>query len=69
MNNSRGNFEVTDISGVSFGPVMATRMAGPGMDIEIKLFQCLDLVDSFLAIKNDLYFYQDSRLICAFSHE
>lgn len=69
VNNFRGSLEISGTSELKIGPVMATRMAGPGMDVEIKLFQCLDLVDSFLAIKNDLYFYQDSRLICAFSHE
>lgn len=67
VNNFRGNFQISQDFNIKIGPIMATRMAGPGMDIEIELFQCLDQADGFLSIKDKLIFYRGHNLLCSFS--
>lgn len=67
VNNFRGEFRITEGFNIKIGPMMATRMAGPGMDAEIKLFQCLDQADTVLSIEKGLFFYEESRMLCSFS--
>jgi heat shock protein HslJ len=67
VNNFRGKFSRKDERSVDFGPIMSTRMAGPGMDDEFKLIQCLDRSDGMLVIMEHLYLYQGVKLLCTFS--
>lgn len=69
VNNFRGKFSREDIRSVDFGPIMSTRMAGPGMDNEFRLIQCLDRSDGMLVVLDYLYLYQGTTLLCSFRSE
>lgn len=69
VNNFRGKFTREDLLSVDFGPIMSTRMAGPGMDDEFRLIQCLDRSDGMLVLRERLYLYEGSTFLCSFVPE
>ena len=67
VNNFRGSYQRTGAVGFKVGPMATTMMAGPRMDYETKLLQCLDQADAMLPLGKRLFFYQNARLLCSFS--
>ena len=66
VNNFHGRYQHEGPTGFKLGPMSSTRMSGPGMDDELKLLQCLDLADTLLPVRSEIFFYQGTRLLCSF---
>lgn len=65
-NRLSGSFELKGTSGMSFGPLAATKMACEEMELETRFLKALDEVDTWKVIDNVLFLSKGATKIAAF---
>lgn len=69
VNNFYGTYQRRGVTDFKSGPMTSTKMAGPGMDEEIRFMQCLEQANALLVVRDELFYYRDFRQLCSFRAE
>lgn len=67
VNNFYSHYQREGETGFKIDSISSTMMSGPGMDYELKLMQCLDMADSLISVRKQLFLYHGTRFLCSFS--